>query len=473
MGKILKSHDEFLSNAGSFGGGGSYLKDWTKIGFADPDDPQYRCIDVWLHTIGVTQPRIYHPWRKIEKREDKDTRRISNEVWSDEVICHEEIKTYRNQYRRDDKGQRDIFPEACPSCRLIECVYQLVQFGQVRVGGQVIAQGKINWTEPLFVYEASDAEKTAVLHAAGLYNGFKDVESGTPEMADVKAAGILLTHTGRGAEAWKESVVSKLSWMFAIVDNNEVAAGIQITEESSLLGDKVQEVIVKSRSGGKKNPTDTDDLGNPYKYPFAIRWKYSSNKKLPFNKKYDAVKQDGLALTEAISKLIRSEPRDWFSYKLKETDPATFRATLQRHATEVASKILPWDWIFSGPATTSSASGEQSRPAQSAPAQQAPAPQQASVQPAPVPGRRKMPPAPPVEPERIVCGEGRDGYCDYMLLPTDAICPKCKSTYDVPAPAALIQAPAPVAAPAPVNGVQAAPNSAAQEGDPDDSQLPF
>lgn len=472
MGKILKTHDEFLG-AAKGSSGGSFLKDWKKNGFADPDDPQYRCIDTWMHMISVPQMRWHHPWRRIKKTEDKDTKIVTNEVWSDEFVCHEELNILNKQYARDDRDQREAFPETCPSCRLIECVYQLVRYSKFVVGGTVIATGKINWTEPLFVYDASDQDKTVVLHAAGLYNGYKDVESGSEEGKELKAAGIVLLREHLRA-AWKENVNAKKSWMFAIVDNTDVVAGVQITEESSLLGEKVSEVVTKSRTSKKKGPTDTEDLGNPFKYPFGIRWKHTDNKKLPFNKKYDALKMEALELTEPISKLIRSEPRDWFSSKLKEGDAATFRAVLQKHATEVASKILPWDWIFAGHESMS-ASGERrdSRvvlPA-TAPTPQAPAP--ATAQPSPAPMRRKVmaaPPPPPPEPERILCGDG----CDYMLLPTDAVCPKCNAKYDVlPAPQV---APASVAMPVQSNGANEAPRPSALASDPDpqgDGDLPF
>lgn len=468
MGKILKSFDEFLSNASSSGGGGSYLKDWTKNGFADPDEPQYRCIDTWLHTICIPQMRWYHPWKRIENREDKDTKRISQEVWSDEFVCHEELDVLVKQYKRDDRDQRDAFPLVCPSCRLIECVYQLVRYGKFVVGGQVIAAGKLSWTEPMFVYEASDPSKSVILHAAGLYNGFKDVEGGD-EAKELQAAGIF------AGTAWKVAVNAKKSWMFAIVDNTNVTAGVQITEETSMLGDKVAEVITKSRSGKRRDKDDMEDLGNPIKYPFAIRWKYTDRRGTPINKKYDAQKMEAIVLTEAISKLIRSEPRDWFSSKLREGDAGAFRDILQRHATEVASKILPWGWIFSGHASesASSASGEQSRPAQPALAPQAPAPQQASAaQPAPAPMRRKVmaaSPPPPPELERFICGDG----CDYMLLSTDAVCPKCKATFDVAAPVAPAQpTPAPIQVPA--NSAQAVASSyesTPNDGDQDD--IPF
>lgn len=413
----LETVDDFLGHSGFEGGGGNYLKTWKKNGVVDPKDPSARCLDSWMHCKALPQPRWCHRWQKIEIRENRETRNITKEVWSLEFVCHEEESVLKKQYRRTDSGQREAFPEFCPSCRLTECVYQLVTTGKFIHDGKLIAKaGKLDWTEPLFSFDATDATKNVILHAAGIYNGYKDVETDSDDAKMLKDAGIYLK------SAFKENTMAKLSYMFAIVDNADVSKGIQITEETGLLGDRVKAVIAKERE------SNGEDDGNPFVNPYSIRWKYY--KDAHFDKKYDALRYNQVKLTEDIARHIRSERKDWFAAKLRQGDAATLRSILEKHACEAATRILPWDWIFDGVEASNArpAKPPEERPA--APAAASPAVPAAPAAAKPT-GRVKVSkpaalPPPPPEPERIPCDD-----CGNLMLATESKCSKCGAEYQV------------------------------------------
>jgi len=453
MASRFKTQEDFLNHSGQMESGSrsNFLMSWRKKGHVDPKEPDVRYIDVWLHTIAVPQARWTHGWHKIEVRESRETKRITKEVWSDAFVCHEEEAVLKKQYKRRDDGSREAFPEFCPSCRLVEVVYQLVTTGKFVHDGKVIAKGKLSWVEPMFEYAGSDSQRNVILHAAGLYNGYKDIEVGSDEAAALRDANIF------PKTAWRETTNSKLTYLFALVDNAEVSKGVQITEEANLLGEKVRQVIAKSCEARVTEEDPKGEAGNPFRIPYAIRWKYNGKDGLGFDKRYDALKLENKPLTEEIKALITSPPKDWFVKKLEVGDPKLFRAVLEKHATEACKKIIPWDWIFDCAVVGTEAA---SRPA----AVRDPA------EPPKAGGRTKVKAA-PKEPERVVCGDG----CDAMLLPTDRECPKCHATFNVDAEPA---APPPRAA-ASTNGrtAPAAPTKPPVEdedldGD-DDSDLPF
>lgn len=491
MAKFL-THDQWLRhNPNQEYQRGNFIKNWKKEGHVDPKDPTVRFIDIWLHRIAVPQARWRHPWRKIEIRENKETKRSTREVWSYDFVCHEEENVLKKQYQRDDDGFREVFPEYCPSCRLNEVVYQIVTTGKFVYDGEVIAKGKLSWTEPLFQFEGSDATKSTIYHAAGLYNGFKDVAKDSEEAAELQDAGIFLK------TAFRENTTAKCSYLFAVVENDDPEPGIKMAEETQLLGQKVMQLIAKSRE------EHGDDEGNPFNHPFVIRWKHSDKRGLSFDKQYDAVKisNQKIPLTDQIDAFISSPPRDWFSNKLEPGDAKTFRATMERHATQAAQDILPWDWIFdvAEPAAETEGKGAaKSRPSRAAkpPVED----EEESPPPKPV-GRTKVSkataaPPPKKEPELIACDD-----CGTMMRPTQRKCLKCNAEYNVegeeeevvPPPNAKAQAkkappPAEEAAPtrtkpvASANGRKAAaqppPKAAAPppddaEEEEEDEELPF
>lgn len=297
-----------------------------------------------------------------------------------------------------------------------------------------------------------------------------------------------------GQSNFNHTLDSKYEGLFAVVDNDNLDGGVFVAREGKLLTELMREVI--------KEQVDSKGLdeGDPTKSPYAFKWKFEKDAKSPMDT-YKCYRFDRAPYNDAVFAAITSEdvPDLVKHATFQEDDLVKVRA-----AFEAAAQIqLPLDQIFStdqdvrasvldprrmptfvtgtatsdggaqqsapktaaappakpGAAKPASAGGPKppgagpKPPGASAPkaaAKPAAAPADAPASSAEEPktgGRRRKkaaeeaPPAPPPEPERTKCDD-----CDYMLLPTDAVCPKCGAEYEIEADDT---APAPTPAPAP------------------------
>ncbi len=308
--------DEFRSYRAS-GGGGKFLGNWKEAGE----------VDVWIHTQCPPVPFWHHAWRKIESRQDKTTKAVTREVWSDRIVCVESPVVLRNQYRFKE-GVRESPPVSCPMCRMVDAIRLLVR------------NKKLGLTAKVFAFQGGD--KAVAIHAGGIYCGFKGVEAGTEDAKLLGESGIALR------EAWKEDGRAKLSFIFRVLVGSAVADGIQIAIETGLLGTKVQSVINKSIKGAKCEADPNGERGNLAVRPFAMQWSYDAGAII--NEKYDAMKLELEAhpLTAVIERAIRG-PAPSIDHLLAAPDFATLRARLEHAALPEVRKILPWDEIFDVP----------------------------------------------------------------------------------------------------------------------------
>jgi hypothetical protein len=314
--------DEFLSHSGrDGGGGGKFLGNWKKR-----EPPQ---VDTWMHTALSPKPVWQHGFYRVETRENKDTREMERVVWSMKFNCHESEEVLKKQFKIDDDGHRVAPPCRCPMCRMADIV---------RVA---VLDGQIDPLEPIFRFEGSDPADAVVIHAAGIYGGFpRDRE-------DFADEGPLTFKRFRDAklslkDVWKENMMAKLSYVFAVVDNKEPSRGVQIAVETALLGEKVRGVIAdrRDRLGVEE--------GSFARNPCAIRWYHRPAEK-EFNKKYHAIDLalSKVELTDEIEKLIRSDARaviDRVNDQCVPGDAAMLRALMERYSLVE----LPWDRIFEG-----------------------------------------------------------------------------------------------------------------------------
>jgi hypothetical protein len=187
----------------------------------------------------------------------------------------------------------------------------------------------LDWTTPIFRFVGDDESKAVVVHAAGIYNGFGG-DLTPDEVAQLKKARIFRT------EAWRENLMAKLSYAFAVVDNANISSGVQIAIETSLLGDKVKGVINDAMM-------EAEDDGNPYVNPYAIQWRYLPNEK-EHTKKYAANKMGKIPFTDQIRKLIVETPPPNLERLCNKRDPGLLKAQLQDAC---LIEGIPWDEILS------------------------------------------------------------------------------------------------------------------------------
>jgi hypothetical protein len=308
--KEMGSLDEFLAHRGN-AKGGAYLKDWKKEGK----------LNVFLHTKILPVAVWQHTVPKIVLWEDKDTGDTTRRVWVGKFVCPEAEEVLQRQYKRDENSRARLSPpRKCGLCKLTEHVHSLVQ------------EGKVGYAEKLFRFEAENPEDTRVTHAAGIYGGFpKTADEASPEETKaIRAAGISLRN------AWEESFMAKLSYIMCVVVAAKPEDGVQIATETSLLGDKVKDVIRdRIESLGA-------EAGDPIAHPYCIQWVYDAAEKEP-GKKYRARPIEIVKPTEAILTLIRG-PKPDLSQNKKPFDPLAMRVMLETACLKPA--LFPWDELF-------------------------------------------------------------------------------------------------------------------------------
>lgn len=302
--------DDFLNHKSTDYKGGSYLKNWRK------KTPPI--IDTWMHTRSKIASLWQHKQPRIVEFIDKDTKEQKVMVFGGDWTCWEAEEVLQKQRHRDEESGRRIKPPTiCPMCLLQEWVYEQ------------ITSGELDWTKVVFRYEAKDSEHPTIIRAGGMLGMFGKKNMSEVELQQLKKAKI------DRSKVWMESQLPKLSYVFSVVDNDNLAAGVCIAVEQNLLGDKIKEVIHKAI-------LDADEEGNPFKFPYAIRWMHRPNEQ-EFNKKYDAARMGKLKLTPEIKKLIVDSDPPSLTRTLARRNPIQLRAQMEEAC---LLKGIPWDAIF-------------------------------------------------------------------------------------------------------------------------------
>lgn len=444
MSDMINSVDDFLSHSNAERSG--FLSKWKK------NTPPK--VNVFLHTRRLPTALWQHGFPKIFTKEDKDTGEMVTHVWGGKFTCHETEAVLLKQYKRDNDGERTHPPRSCPMCKLVETVRSMVE------------EGQLSWTTPIFEFEGDISEESQIIHAGGLYNAFGQRDMPEDKKREMKKAGI------SPMEAWKENALAKMSYIFCVVDTSAVNQGVQIATETSLLGDKVKEVINDAMEDQGK------EQGNPFLNPFCIQWEYKPDEK-EFGKKYRARRMESIKLTPEIAKLIRGEAPD-LSNIVAPFNPKILRASLERYC---LVQNIPWDHIFDGareieeePTTSHKQSAARTKLA------------------APPATLGKLPPTPAAKPpvlsedeDDIVECDGLQGVggCGEAMNINDAKCGHCGFVYDAAKLAAEAPPPPPPAKlrkrgeakksapPPPVAAKEEAESDDFSFGDDDSDEIPF
>lgn len=327
----FKTVDDFLNYRGSEGGGGGArrTKSWKK-------DPGH--INLWLHTKQVPCSVWIHPFVEVVVRTNKDDPRdVKKNVWSREHVCWEDESVLKKQRFRGPDGKREHPPKTCAWCLLIEAVRDLVE------------DGKLEDTDVLFRFEgADDPSENRAFHAGGL-TAMWPRDMNPEEKQRLSKSGIY------ASKAWQESAVAKLNYALAGVNNDNVEAGVTVSLENQLIGDKVKKVIrdeIQSR----------EEMGNPFINPYCLRILARPEEK-KFDEKYHVLRIDKYKLTPDVEKLIRGEKPDLSKFTTR-FNPTDLRAVLEKHATEKARRVIPWDAIFAPSLRAAASRPEPEQPSQ-------------------------------------------------------------------------------------------------------------
>jgi len=343
--------DWLKSKAPGTGGGGKFLSGW-KGGKAGKGE-----ITTWLHTACLPMTVWRHPFPMLIAVEDKNTGTKVLHVWGRNHTCHETEDVLEKTYHRETKGDpssaREAPPERCGLCKTAEYLWQQCWLwlslhrwvadkdedsGKELVSGKWVLnkagkaakeKGKPLGLDPCavlfkFISEADDDENTTI-HVGGFCGLFGRDDLPKDLTKAMTAAKI------RVKEAWKEKVMVKPMSVMCVVDNDKPEKGVQISEETKELGEKVKEKITEVWEG-----SEVDIQRRPY----AIRWSYDRSKTM--GKQYTATPMMKLKPDARILSAIRSDAPDLSSVETP-FNQQQFRALFERHA---KIKEIPWDELF-------------------------------------------------------------------------------------------------------------------------------
>lgn len=336
------------SKAPGSGGGGKFLSGWKgKDGKGE--------IHTWMHTKCLPLTAWRHGFPTIVIVEDKKTGVKVAHVWNRNHTCHETEDVLDKLYWRETKGDptsaRSAPPERCSLCKFAEYLWQQCwiwlslhrwvadkdgeeekvsgRWALNKAGKKAEAAGKPLGIDPCsvvfdFVSEAEASENTTI-HAGGFCGLFGRDELPDDLLKAMAAAKI------RAKEAWKENCMVKPKSVMCVVDNDKPEKGVQISEETKELGEKVKEEIVKVWEG-----SEIDIQRKPY----CVRWTYDRSKNM--GKQYTATAIMKIKPDPRILTAIRGDAPDLSSI----TDPfnqQSMRSLFEHHC---KLKGVPWAEIF-------------------------------------------------------------------------------------------------------------------------------
>lgn len=310
--------DDFLGSGNDYKrGSGSFLTGWKREGKAT----------VFVNR-GLWAARSWnHPIPKVIELTDGETKEKVLVVRSTRWGCHEAEELLTRRYDRDrETGEREVPPCICPSCLLPEVVMDLVE------------KGELSWTQPIFRWEG--AEEELVIRAAGVYNGFsaKGIDSDRKAIAELRKLKI------RRDEAWNQSFLVRMQWLFYVCDASKPDGGLVKSYESKSLGEKMKKAI---RDEMRRNAPN-QEKGDPTKNPYPFEWTYDDSAK-NYNEKYGVLALTNERPSKEILETIEGQKPTQADID-EELAPGScwaLKDELETHL--VAGVSLPWERIF-GPA---------------------------------------------------------------------------------------------------------------------------
>ncbi len=314
MAEKRRGVDEFL-NYSTRAGGGAYLAGWKEDGK----------ITVWLHTVLFAAPAYLHNVPHVverkseEKGEDKELA-VMGQRW----ICHESDEVLKRQYFYDkETGEREYPPQVCPMCMVTEEVRRLYR------------AGKIGWCDPVFEWKG-DGKEDLVILAGGLDGSFNMKDPPREKVREMRLAGV------RRDESFKQDLRPKLKFLFCVVDDADLEAGVQKAWEGKALGEKLKKAVRDEIKRAKCKADPEGTAGNPTVNPYPFQWEYDDSK--DFSDKFDILALTKEQPTEEVLRLIRGPAPD-VDRDLQPGNCFSLRVELEEHCV-LKKGLLDFDRCF-------------------------------------------------------------------------------------------------------------------------------
>jgi hypothetical protein len=325
--------EEFAGHDGGGGGrSGSNFLSWKK------DDKGQ--VDVWLTQSPCAVWR--HSWHRVVryKEEGEEKEKVGMFVWNTLEPSEAYIKDLRKQgfyYNTDpDDVSSRKQPLVDPFLKMLEWLFRAV------------VQGVIDWTDPVFSFEAEDSDNLTI-HAGGLLRmypknweeakKFLDADEIKAEQKKFKERDISLK------DSFKENATIQLKYLFVVVDHENLEKGPQVAIEAEALGTKVKALYThrkeKIEAQNKKlSKAEIAEKANPIRQT-CMRWKFDNKKN--FSDKYDVIELDGIEITDEIRESFDVEGPDVNTL----TGPGNVAFLKQNFESHWCHDVIPpWDEIF-------------------------------------------------------------------------------------------------------------------------------
>lgn len=306
------SLDDFLGHDTSAGKRAAYFGKWQgKNGGGKAK--------IVLHAKSPIAAVWQYPWPRLVTRKVDGVEEI--QVWGGTFNTWEGADVCRKQYRRDKQtGERDLPPTVCPFAMFVEDVFQKIQSGQ------------LDWTAKLFHFEGDGSSHAITLHAGGMLGLFTRDDVDTDQKKLIRAAGINI------GNSWKEKTLAKCNYVFRLVDVNNPEAGVQVAQETTLLGDKVKTAI------NKEIASEGRAKGNPMMNPYVIEFSHHPNSKT-FNDRYDATVLRREAIEDNVRTLVCDTDKPSISHLTERGNPMELRVNMEQHYCGPGG-LFDWDELF-------------------------------------------------------------------------------------------------------------------------------
>lgn len=301
------------------GGGATFLKKWKKR-----EPPVLRVV---VHTKASVALSIYQmPWPKVVTLE-RDGNEVT-EVWNSPFNTWEIENIIERQYKRDqDTGERLAPPEICPMAIMLEEVERLMR------------EEVLSWHTLLFAFKGDDKEFDKYLFAGAITNKAKKIWDDQTITAQEKKAARKKGFPGKH-DAWKTNMMAKCQYVLTVLDYDDPDAGIQIAQETALVGDLLKKTIRDRRTA------EGEDEGNPLINPYVFKISHHP-KEEQFQDRYQVVAiGKKLPITDAMLEVVRERDAPNLDRYTAPGDIVALRSSMEDHYVGPPG-LLDFDMIFS------------------------------------------------------------------------------------------------------------------------------
>jgi len=225
-------------------------------------------------------------------------------------------------------------------CRLDEAIYQALRAGKLKPEDVLF-----HFPGTMKTFNGRSWDTTVTVHAAGACGLWRKLaekfDSKSEEYRKWKED--LATKKIFLKESYKEDIRVKQFYLMQGVDQGDQGKGLQVSQESAGVGNKLKHLIRQTRKSLAKYEGDLDS-GDPFLNPYCVRFEYLKDAADPKDT-YQAMRMERYPLTENIAHHVRGPGIDTKSY-YAEKNLATLQSQVEQRATPALKAAVDLAEVF-------------------------------------------------------------------------------------------------------------------------------